>query len=80
MNYAINLEHLEMLLYLTMRSFHFQEELAPLPQHIDIFAQFLLTYLAVADGFRNAMEWTDCYASVHRMHIWTASIETTAVQ
>ena len=26
------------------------------------------------------MEWRDCYASVHRMHILTASIETPAVQ
>ncbi len=78
--YAINREHWEMLLYLPMRSFHFPEELAPLPQHLDIFAQFPFTYLAVADGVRNAMEGRDCYASVHRMHIWTASIETPAVQ
>ena len=69
-----------MLLYMHMRSFPFQEELAPLPQHLDIFAQFPFTYLAVADGVRNAMEERDCYASVHRMHICTASIETTAVQ
>ena len=47
---------------------------------IDIVAQFPFTYLAVANGVRNAMEWRDCYASVHWMHIWTASIETQAVQ
>ena len=48
--YALSRDHLEMLLYLPMRSFHFTEELAPLPQHLDIFAQFAFTYLAVADG------------------------------
>ncbi len=61
-----------------MRSFPFPDELEPLQQHLYIFAQFLFTYLAVADGVRNAVEVLDCYASVHRMHIWTASIETPA--
>ena len=74
--FAINRVHWEMLLCLPMLSSRFPEELVPLPQHLDMFAQFLFTYLAVADGIRNAMEWRDCYASVHRMHIWTASIET----
>ena len=80
MQYAINRGHCEMPLYLPMRSFPFPEDLAPLPQHLDIFPQFPFTYLAVANDVRNAMEWRDCYASVHRMHIWTASIETPAVQ
>jgi len=53
---------------------------APFPQHLDIFAQFPFAYPAVADGAQNAMEGRNCYASVHRMHIWTASIETPAVQ
>ena len=78
--YAINREHWEMLLYLPMRSFPFPEELAPLPPHIDIFAKFPFTCMAAVDGVRNTMEWRGCYASVHRMHIWTATIETPAVQ
>jgi len=69
-----------MLLYIPMRSFHFQGELAPFLQHIDIFAQCSFTGLAVADCVRNAMERRDCYASVHRMHICTACIETPAIQ
>ena len=36
--------------------------------------------MAVADGVLNAMAGRDCYASVHRIHSWTASIETPAVQ
>ena len=54
-NYALNREHWEMLFYLQMRSFPFTEELAPLPQYLDIFAQLPFISLAVADGVRNAM-------------------------
>ena len=67
-------------MYIPMRQFPLPEDLAPYTQHIDIFAHFSFTHLAVADGVRNAIEGSDCYASVHRMHIFTVSIETPADQ
>ena len=78
--YTLQREHWEMLLYLSLRSLPFHVDLASLPPNIDFFAQFPFTYLAIADGIRNAMEGRDCYQSIHRMHIWTASVETTTSQ
>ena len=53
--YTIQREHWEMLLYLSVRSFPFTGNLAQLPPHLDIFARFHFTYLAIADGVSNAM-------------------------
>ena len=67
-------------MYLYVRSFPFPGDLAPLPPNLDIFAQFQFTYLAIADGVRNATKGRDYYHSIHQMHTWTSSIETPTAQ
>ena len=52
-----------------MRSFTFPEELVPLPQHLNIIAQFTVSYLPLQ--MLSVTQWKlgICYASVHGMHI-----------